>query len=319
MWSSLTRCAALLVALAVTARGPLQAQNPECALYAAVPQASRVCNAAVDAARAFHPIVGMLTSGGNPVLGRGGSLGGPARFALTARVNGTNVVLPDLSYDGSTGVVAKDDELFFPSPLIEGAAGLVAGGPLGLDLLLSAQLLPTSVVDGLTVDPDATSIGSVALGFGFGVRATLFESGAFPGVSVSGMRRSIPRVQYGSLGAGDDYSFSAAVSAWNLRAVIGQRVSMLAVAAGVGHDWYEGDATARFREPLGGATGVVNVDLSTSRTVAFANLGLDLGTVRIVGEAGYQFGKDQGITTVFQDFDPASGRFFAAAGFQLGL
>jgi hypothetical protein len=39
----------------------------------------------------------------------------------------------------------------------------------------------------------------------------------------------------------------------------------------------------------------------------------------MVGEAGYQFGKDQDITTVFQDFDPASGRFFAAAGVQFGL
>jgi hypothetical protein len=300
----------------------LQGQNPECSLYARVDlEAGRVCNAAVDGARAFHPIVGLLTSGGNPVLGRAGSLGGLGRFALTVRVNATNVVLPDLSYDGSTGVVASDDELFFPSPLVEGAVGLVGGrGLVGLDLLTSAQLLPTGLVDGLEVDPDATNIGSVALGFGFGARVSVLENAApLPGISVSLMRRSIPRVAYGDLVAGDDYAFAADVQAWNLRAVAGRRFSHLALAAGLGHDWYDGEASALFRESFTGLVIRQDVELNTSRTMVFANAGLDFGHVRIVGEAGYQFGKDQNITTVFQDFDPASGRFFAAAGLQFGL
>ncbi len=316
-----TLALALALALALTLAKAVQAQNPQCSPHTAVPQAGRVCNAAVDGARAFHPIVGLLTSGGNPVLGRAGSLGGLGRFAVTARANGTKVVLPDLGYDGSTGVVAKDDELFFPSPLVEGAVGLVGGrGILGLDLLGSAQLLPTSVVDRLEVDPDATSIGSVALGFGIGARVSLFENAApLPGVSVSLMRRSVPRVQYGDLALGDDYSFAAAVQAWNLRAAVGRRFSVLALAAGVGHDWYDGDASIRFRDPVTPAVVPIDLDLNTSRTMAFTNLGLDFGAVRIVGEAGYQFGKDQDIGTVFQDFDPASGRFFAAVGLQFGL
>jgi hypothetical protein len=236
-------------------------------------------------------------------------------------VNATNVVLPDLSYDGSTGVVGKDDELFFPSPLVEGALGLVGSrGIIGLDVLASAQLLPTGIVDGLEVDPGATNIGSVALGFGFGARVSLFEQGGpVPGVSVSLMRRSIPRVSYGDLAAGDDYSYAADVQAWNLRAVAGRRFSFLVLAVGLGHDWYDGEASARFREPVTGIVVPIDLELNTSRTMAFANAGLDLRHVRIVGEAGYQFGKDQGITTVFQDFDPASGRFFAAAGLQFGL
>jgi len=313
----------LLLPLVLAAlQPPLHAQNPECSGYTLLQQeAGRVCNAAVDGARAFHPIVGLLTSGGNPVLGRAGSLGGLGRFAITARVNATKVVLPDLDYDGSTGVVAKDDELFFPSPLVEGAIGLVGGrGLVGLDLLASAQLLPTGVVDGLEVDPDATSIGSVALGFGFGARLSLFgNAGPLPGVSLSLMRRSIPRVQYGDLALGDGYAFAADVQAWNLRAVAGKRFSVLALAVGLGHDWYDGEASVRFREPLTGSVVPLDLDLKTSRTMAFANLGLDFRSVRIVGEAGYQFGKDQDIGTVFQDFDPASGRFFAAAGLQFGL
>jgi hypothetical protein len=313
------------VALVLTAFswvGSLHAQNPECSVYALVQaEAGRVCNAAVDGARAFHPIVGLLTSGGNPVLGRGGSLGGLGRFAITARVNATNVVLPDLTYDGSTGVVGKDDELFFPSPLVEGALGLVGTrGIVGLDLLVSAQLLPTGIVDGLEVDPGATNIGSVALGFGFGARVSLFNNASpLPGVSLSLMRRSIPRVSYGDLTAGDDYAYAADVQAWNLRAVAGRRFSLLALAAGLGHDWYDGEASARFREPITGIVVPLDLELNTSRTMAFANAGLDFQHVRIVAEAGYQFGKDQGLTTVFQDFDPASGRFFAAAGLQFGL
>lgn len=315
------RTALLLPFAVLILHSSLRAQNAECAPYAAVEQAARVCNAAVDGARAFHPIVGLLTSGGNPVLGRAGSLGGLGRFAVTARVNATKVILPDLDYDGSTGVVAKDDEIFFPSPLVEGAMGIVGSrGLIGLDLLASAQLLPTGVVDGLDVDPDATSIGSVALGFGFGARLSLFQNaGPLPGVSVSLMRRSVPRVQYGDLALGDDYSFAADVQAWNLRAVAGTRFSVLTLAVGLGHDWYDGDANIRFREPITAAVVPLDLDLEISRTMGFANVGLDFRFVRIVGEAGYQFGKDQDIGTVFQDFDPASGRFFAAAGLQFGL
>jgi hypothetical protein len=110
------------------------------------------------------------------------------------------------------------------------------------------------------------------------------------------------------------------VQAWNLRAIAGWQATALLFGVGLGHDWYEGQASARFVEPITGLFVLpLDVDLSTSRTMAFGNVGLDLGPVRIVGEAGYQFGKDEGITTVFQDFDPASGRFFAAAGLQFGF
>ena len=58
----------LLLALAV----PALAQTPECAGY--VSNAQRVCAAAVDGTRAFHPLVGVLVSGGNPTL-PGGAIG----------------------------------------------------------------------------------------------------------------------------------------------------------------------------------------------------------------------------------------------------
>lgn len=307
-------------ALLVAAAGPLAGQNPECSPYSSFTRTRNVCNAAVDGSRAFQPIVGLLTSGGNPVLGTSGALGGLGHFSLGARVNATEVVLPDPNYDGATTTVGKSGEIFLPSPLVEGAVG-VLGGPLGLDLLGAAQLLPTGIVDNLTVDPNAARVGSIALGLGVGARLSLLQDrSALPGVSVSLVRRSIPRVQYGDVPAGDQYSYAADLRAWNLRATVGKRFSVLALAAGVGQDWYDGSARIQFRDPVTTLPAPpIDLDLSNSRTVGFVNAGLQLRVLKLVAEAGYQLGKDQGLTTTFTDFDPKAGRFFAGAGLMLGL
>ena len=60
-----------------------RAQASECVGFSG--DASRVCTAAVDATRAFHPFLGVIVSGGNPVLGTGGALGGPGHASITAR------------------------------------------------------------------------------------------------------------------------------------------------------------------------------------------------------------------------------------------
>ncbi|HEX6434969.1 MAG TPA: hypothetical protein VFZ87_12035, partial [Gemmatimonadales bacterium] len=61
--------AAHLVAglLAVAYVSSAYAQTSECSGYAG--NAERVCAAAVDGTRAFHPVFGMLISGGNPTIG----------------------------------------------------------------------------------------------------------------------------------------------------------------------------------------------------------------------------------------------------------
>src|SRR5690349_4401477 len=89
----------LLTGLAAPA-ARLAAQNEQCASYS--DEVQNVCNAGVDATRAFHPLAGLLVSGGNPVLGTGNTLGGLGHLSITARVNAVKVVLPDLNYSGST-------------------------------------------------------------------------------------------------------------------------------------------------------------------------------------------------------------------------
>ncbi|HXE58133.1 MAG TPA: hypothetical protein VNK43_09035 [Gemmatimonadales bacterium] len=296
---------------------------PECAGYSG--QAENVCSAAVDATRAFHPVAGLLVSGGNPVLGTGRTLGGFPRFSFTARVNATEVVLPSLEYDGSDETLASEDEIVAPAPLVEASMGVFRGlgrGLLAVDLLGSAQLLPTNVVDNLSVDDDARRIGDVALGLGYGVRiGVLAGSFPIPSVSVSLMRRGVPRIQYGNLGdLSQDFQYAVDLDATNVRVVASEQIGVLTLAAGLGWDKYTGDAAIAFRHPLTGLPQApIEIELDNSRTMAFLNAGLDLSVLKVVGELGYQGGKDQDLSTDFEGWDAEGGRLFGGVGLRFGF
>jgi hypothetical protein len=309
------RSSLLLAALAFTA-APLAAQSSGCGAFTG--SSRRVCDAAVDATRAFHPAAGLLVSGGNPVIGTANTLGGLGHFSLTARANAADVVLPDREYDGSAGAVPSSEELYAPVPLIEGAAGIYQGLPSGLlsiDFLASAQLLPTNQVDGLSVDPDARHVGDAALGLGYGVRVgVLRDEGPLPAVAVSAMRRHVPRLAYGDLESGDEFRYGVDLQATNLRLVASKQLAAFQLAAGIGWDRYTGEADVQLR---GAAEPAVSLGLEESRTLAFINAGLDLAAVSLVGEAGYQSGRDQELSTEFADYDTTGGKFFAGFGLRL--
>jgi hypothetical protein len=308
--------AAQLVAglLLATIVSPAFAQTPECSAYTG--NAQRVCAAAVDGTRAFHPVIGLLVSGGNPIIGSAASLGGPGHFSFTARANAVQVVLPALNYNGSTSTVPAGDKLFAPAPLLEGALGLYKGMPSGLlalDFLGSAQLLPTNQINNLTVDSGARKIGGLALGLGYGARVGVFNGlGMLPAVSVSVMRRDIPRITYGDVPAGDRYSYGVDLHATNLRLIASKQLAVVDLAAGLGWDKYTGGAMIRFRDPL---TGIPQPDipvvLNNSRVMSFVDLGVSMSMVKLTGEVGYQGGKDQNLSTTFQGFDTTKGKFFA--------
>src|SRR5215217_7912114 len=190
---------------AVILASPLLAQTPECSTYSG--NAQKVCGAGFDGTRAFHPLFGMLVSGGNPTIGSAATLGGLGHASLTLRANTVNMVLPDLSYTGSSSTVPAGDQLYVPAPLVEGSLGLYQGMPngfLAVDFLGSAMLLPTNQIQNFSVDQNARRIGSIALGLGYGARVGLLRgTGPLPDVSVSLMRRNIPRVTYGDVPGGD--------------------------------------------------------------------------------------------------------------------
>jgi hypothetical protein len=315
---------ALSVAAGVflTAALPLRAQTPECSPYAS--NARRVCAAAVDGTRAFHPVIGVLVSGGNPTIGSAATLGGVGHASVTVRANAVELVLPDLAYNGSSSAVPAGDEVWTPAPVVEGALGIYRGmqaGLLAVDLLGSAQLLPTNQIDHLTLDAGARKIGDMALGLGLGVRVgVLREMGPVPAVSVSVMRRDIPRITYGDVTGGDRYSYGVDLRATNLRVVASKQLLAFDVAAGVGWDKYTGDALIRFRDPATGITQPeVPVELDNSRILTFVNAGMSLSVVRLTAEVGYQGGRDQNLSTDFEDFDTTKGKFFAGLGLRVGF
>jgi hypothetical protein len=310
------RAPVLFTILLLAPAAPAAAQSSQCSSFGGTSR--RICDAALDGTRAFHPVAGLLVSGGNPVLGTASTLGGLGHFSLTARANAADVVLPDPKYDGAAGEVPSSEELYAPVPLLEGAAGLFEGLPSGLlsiDLLASAQLLPTDQIENLSVATDARRIGDVALGFGYGVRVGLLrDDGPLPAVSLSAMRRHVPRLAYGDLDGGDEFRYGVDLQATNLRVVASKQFAAFQLAAGLGWDRYTGDADVRLRE---GPDAPIEIELKESRTLAFVNAGLDLAAVSIVGEAGYQGGRDQELSTDFEDYDTTSGKFFAGLGLRL--
>ena len=313
------RAPLLLTALLLAAAAaPASAQGSQCSSFGG--PSRRICDAALDGTRAFYPVAGLLVSGGNPVLGTANTLGGLGRFSLTARANAADVVLPDPKYDGTAGEVPSSEELYAPVPLLEGAAGLFEGLPSGLlsiDVLASAHLLPTDQVEHLSVDPDARRIGDVALGFGYGARVGLLrDDGPLPAVSLSAMRRHVPRLSYGDLDGGDEFRYGVDLQATNVRLVASKQFAAFQLAAGLGWDRYTGEADVQLRE---GPDAPIEIDLKESRTLAFVNAGLDLAAVSIVGEAGYQGGRDQELSTDFEDYDTTSAKFFAGLGLRLGF
>jgi len=316
------RTAVVLAIIFTAAR--LAAQEPQCNNIP-FPGATDACNTAVDAVRAFYPLAGMIVTGGNPVLGTAGSLGGFGHVALTARVNAVKAALPDPTATNQSPVPSSFNGAV-PAPVVEGALGLVrgmAGGLLSVDLLASALILPTGI-DNLTVDSNATHISDAALGFGYGARVGILRGSLpIPAVSVSWMHRTVPRLRYGTLGpapgTGDAFEFTMDLRSDSYRAVAGWTFALVDVAAGVGVDRYKSnDTNIRFYD---GATSTrtVVINPTNTRALVFVNGGLSLAAVKLVGEIGLQAGKDQAFATSFSGFDPKAAHAFGGIGVRFGF
>ena len=275
---------------------PAPAQgNVQCLAYAAAPfgasQVQNVCNAAVDGASLFMPVAGILVAGGNPFLGATGGLGGFPHLGVTVRVNATRVVIPDLNYNGVGTTVAVKQSVIAPAPLIEGALGIFRGsrnGTFAIDLLGSAQLLPTKLINDVHIDVNARSIGSVALGLGVGGRLTLIGEGQLlPALTVSVMRRSLPRIGVGDIVAGDRYTFASDLRTTDYRATIGKRLGPLDLGAGAGWTDYAASAQIDFVNPINSVREPsILLDLTDSRSVGFVDGGLAIGQWYFIGELG---------------------------------
>lgn len=302
--------------------------NAQCATHASGPfggtRAQNVCNAGVDGASLFVPVAGILVAGGNPFLGATGGLGGFPHLGVTLRANATQVVIPDLLYNGAGTTVGVKQAIIAPAPLIEAALGIfrgIHGGNLAIDLLGSAQLLPTKLIDDLHIDINARRIGSVALGLGVGGRLTLVGEGDLtPALTVSVMRRTLPRIGVGDLNAGDKYTYASDLRSTDYRATVGKAFGPLDLGAGAGWTEYAASAQIVFVNPISNLPEPsIFLDITDSRTVVFVDAGLTLGRLYLIGEAGFQAGKDLGLVTTFTDNDPKGRRMFGSVGLRFGF
>ncbi|MEO5826774.1 MAG: hypothetical protein ABIR59_12865 [Gemmatimonadales bacterium] len=313
-----------LAVLMAASFAPIQAQtNAQCANQP-LERTRNVCDAGVDGARVFHPVVGLLVAGGNPALGADASLGGFPHASIGLRVNAARVVTPDLNYAGNGRVVAADATVTAPAPSVEAAVGVFRGichGNLAVDALGAAQLLPTDQIDKVRVSDDATRLGSVALAFAYGARLTVLGGyGAVPTLSVSVMRRSLPRIEVGDVAGADRYAFGSNLGATSVRVVVGKSLGPLVVAAGVGRDRFSGDADITYRDPVTNAIQpAIRIALRDTRSMGFLNAALSLGGVRLAAELGRQQGSDLGLGTTFEQNDPSDARVFGGAGIRVAF
>lgn len=304
---------------------PLLAQDTQCGAVPAFGGAQQTCEAAVDLARAYFPLAGMVLSGGNPVLAEGGTAGRVGAVTLTVRANGFQLHVPDLSSIDADGTVRERSSVLAPAPEVDVRVGIfpgLANGFLSIDGLGSVQLVPNEdFARGIRADSDAVKLGPVSLGFGLGARIGIMtETAVRPAFAVSVMHRRIPRVGYGDVTAGDRVQADANLNAWNIRATAGKRFGLLMLAAGAGWNRYSGRANGAYNvSALPGGQGTISLALGQSRWLGFVDAGLGLGVFRLAGEIGYQFGVDQQLGTTFEGYDDTAGSTFYSVGLQLGL
>jgi hypothetical protein len=260
-------------------------------------QTRRFCNLVVEAVVIGQPRAGLAFVGGNPITGAASTLGmrigTVPRIAANLRVTTVKVDLPPIDRIGST----DDIETGVPAFNADATLGLfngfslfpTVGGFASLDLLVSLGFVPLPENEGFNEKPISWALGA-RLGL-------LRESFTAPGITLSAQYRHIGDVSFGDRQLQDEEAYfdATSFSALSLRGVVGKRVLLFGVSAGVGWDRYKSDV----------AFGVVNRGLPGSQRYDFSEAGFAANRVTWFGglqytllvlslnlEAGYQKGGD---------------------------
>ena len=123
----------------------------------------------------------------------------------------------------------------------------------------------------------------------------LQESSLVPGVSVSYMRRKLPKVDFGYTPGNDTLRVAnASVRASSIRVVASKRLPLIGFAVGVGRDVMEGrsEINAVVNETVAGTAQRATVTLpllaeKVTRNTAFANVSVSILITRLVAEVGW--------------------------------
>ena len=297
--------ALLLVATAAQAQTDCPAGVATAVTPAQIGQnASRdVCLRAKDVFSLMAPQLGAAITGGNAVLGQGGTLGGLGHFTIEARVTAVlNGALPDIpqwsglattSAPASQELATKKSPV--PMPVVDGAIGVFKGLPLGLtnvggiDLLGSVTYIPNVEETDFSVKPDANTK------FGYGVRVGLLqESLLIPGVSATWMKRDLPVTTITGTGTftGQSMSFTlgdADIQTTSWRLVASKSFILFGLAAGYGQDKYKESALFSGSATVAGTPYTFTpftVNSEMTRSNVFANASINLLLLKLVAEIG---------------------------------
>jgi hypothetical protein len=277
---------------------------------AVVDQYRFMCAQVVGTLSSVQPSVGIAFSGGNPVLGTGSTLG--VRLGTIPRVSVSargNLALADMPGLFEYAAVLNDGGTLAPMKRLgvplgafqaDASIGLFNGfsvGPLlggvgAVDLLGSVAFLPK--VDRFGLTESTRNIG-------VGARVGLLKGGLVtPGISVSGMYRSLGKTSFGDLESHSG-AFSTDLKTTSLRAVVSKGLILFDLAAGAGYDRYTSNmdlgwkltcASSECRNANGGQNVVlqdrIEGKLTTAAWNVFGNVGFNVLLLHFVGELGYQ-------------------------------
>lgn len=269
----------------------------------------QMCVQAVNSFSMLQPGVGIALSGGNPTLGTGSNLG--TRLGLMPRVSASvraNLALAEMpqlfdKYSTTFG----EGEFLLPMrragiPLGSVQADIAIGVFNGLALGLGA----VDLLGSISMVPKVGDVGlsESIMNLGGGARIGILKQGILmPGVSVSATYRKMGKIGFGDL-ATHPGAFETDLRNMSLRAVASKGILMLDFAVGAGYDRYTSDiglgwkvtcATDACRagndaqpgQPLA-ISSQIDGKLETKTWNVFANAGLNLLFMNIVGEVGYQ-------------------------------
>lgn len=252
------------------------------------------CNAVAQHAHMAQAAAGIALAGGNPVPGASSTLG--MRIGkiprMTVSVRATGAFLNLQSLRGFPNARDDDEKGLARSLNLDAAVGLLSGWSLAPTIggFGSVDLLAS--VGRLSLPDEFTEAGkSWAVGARVGI---LRESFTAPGVSLTGMYRSIGDIRYGTptgcpfVACDASYSLKDN-SVTSVRAVVGKRLFVLGANAGVGYDRFSSQPDVQ----LAGIGEGTYPELEQDRFTAFGNVAWTLLLLNIVVEGGYQRGNGE--------------------------
>ncbi|UCC82718.1 MAG: hypothetical protein JSW46_17360 [Gemmatimonadota bacterium] len=285
-----------------------------------------LCHDAVASAQLLQPQLGMLLSGGNPVLGTASPIGTKFRFMprfnIGGRVGFGRAAIPDLlDYPENRGDPTGSRSFSITVAQLDLSVGVFEGLRLGTTLggLASVEVLASLAAIML---PDGAGFQGNATGVGLGARVGILrESFTAPGISISGMYKWHGRVDYGDTAEGDAASFEMDMEALSLRAGLSKSFVSFGLALTLGYDSYWSDLAFVISPPPAGPPVALPADagtvgLQTERWSAFLDFSYIVLYFNIVAEVGWQ--EEEGLTSSRED-EFESGNFLGSLGIRLTL